>query len=94
MAASGVGQFSINVKSNLKDFYGELNKSYKTMKELTDKKHALQIDSAQLDKLRDKSQRIAAEMKELRQQKTEIKLGMKGDGEISKIKKEISGVNT
>jgi len=94
MAASGVGQFSINVKSNLKDFYGTLNNTYKTMKDLTDKKHALQIDSSQLDKLRDKSQRIAAEMKELRQQKTEIKLGMKGDEDIAKIKKEISGVNT
>ncbi|MGM0341670.1 tape measure protein [Enterococcus sp. AZ007] len=97
MAASGVGQFSINVKSNLKDFYGELNKSYKTMKELTDKKHALQIDSAQLDKLRDKSQRIAAEMKELRQQKTEIKLGMKEvenvDQELGKIDKKIASLN-
>lgn len=97
MAASGVGQFSINVKSNLKDFYGELNKSYKTMKELTDKKHALQIDSAQLDKLRDKSQRIAAEMKELRQQKNEIKLGMKEvenvDQELGKIDKKIASLN-
>lgn len=44
MAASGVGQFSINVKSNLKDFYGELNKSYKTMKELTDRKHKLEVE--------------------------------------------------
>lgn len=97
MAASGVGQFSINVKSNLKDFYGELNKSYKTMKELTDKKHSLQIDSAQLDKLRDKSQRIAAEMKELRQQKNEIKLGMKEvenvDQELGKIDKKIASLN-
>ncbi|MBO0459553.1 tape measure protein [Enterococcus hulanensis] len=97
MAASGVGQFSINVKSNLKDFYGELNKSYKTMKELTDKKHALQIDSAQLDKLRDKSQRIAAEMKDLRQQKNEIKLGMKEvenvDQELGKIDKKIASLN-
>lgn len=94
MAASGVGQFSINVKSNLKDFYGDLVKAKSTMKDLTEKKNQLQIDSSQLDKLRDKSQRIAAEMRELRQQKTEIKLGMKGDGEIAKIKKEISGVNT
>ena len=94
MAASGVGQFSINVKSNLKDFYGDLVKAKNTMKDLTEKKNQLQIDSAQLDKLRDKSQRIAAEMRELRQQKTEIKLGMKGDEAISKIKKELSGVNT
>lgn len=94
MAASGVGQFSINVKSNLKDFYGDLVKAKNTMKDLTEKKNQLQIDSGQLDKLRDKSQRIAAEMRELRQQKTEIKLGMKGDEAISKIKKELSGVNT
>ncbi|MGG5333740.1 tape measure protein [Enterococcus sp. AZ163] len=94
MAASGVGQFSINVKSNLRDFYGQLTQAQRSMKELTDRKNLLQVDSSQLDKLRDKSQRIAAEMKELRQQKTEIKLGMKDNGEISKIKKEISGVNT
>lgn len=56
MAASGVGQFSINVKSNLKDFYGDLVKAKNTMKDLTEKKNQLQIDSGQLDKLRDKSQ--------------------------------------
>lgn len=94
MAASGVGQFSINVKSNLRAFYGELTRSKQAMDELTKRKHQLQIDSSQLDKLRDKSQRIAAEMRELRQQKTEIKLGMKGDEVISKLKKELSGVNT
>ncbi|MGX2947207.1 tape measure protein [Enterococcus alishanensis] len=97
MAASGVGQFSINVKSNLKDFYGELNKSYKTMKELTDRKHKLEVDSRQLDSLRDKSQRIAAEMKELRQQKTEIKLGTRevdnAEQEIENINKKISSLN-
>ena len=97
MAASGVGQFSINVKSNLKDFYGELTKSKRTLKELTDKKHQLQIDSAQLDKLRDKSQRIAAEMRELRQQKTEIKLGMKNvenaDKELKSIDQKIASLN-
>lgn len=93
MAASGVGQFSINVKSNLKSFYGDLIKSKKTMDDLTARRHQLKIDSSQLDKLRDKSQRIAAEMRELRQQKTEIKLGMKGTETISRIKKELSGVN-
>lgn len=97
MAASGVGQFSINVKSNLKDFYGDLTKAKRTMKELTDKKNQLQIDSAQLDKLRDKSQRIAAEMRELRQQKTEIKLGMKNvedaDKELKNIDQKIASLN-
>lgn len=97
MAASGVGQFSINVKSNLKDFYGDLTKSKRTLKELTDKKHQLQIDSAQLDKLRDKSQRIAAEMKELRQQKTEIKLGLRNvddaEQELKNIDKNIASLN-
>lgn len=93
LVQSGVGQFSINVKSNLKDFYGTLNKSYQTMKELTERKHQLQVDSQQLDRLRDKAQRIAAEMRELRQQKTEIKLGMKGDEVIQRLKKELAGVN-
>lgn len=90
MVASGVGQFSINVKDNLDAFYGKLSKSYKTMKELTDRKNQLQIDSKQLDQLRDKAQRIAAEIRELKQQKTEIRLGMKGDEEISKLKNKIS----
>lgn len=97
MAASGVGQFSINVKSNLKDFYGDLTKAKRTMKELTDKKNQLQIDSAQLDKLRDKSQRIAAEMRELRQQKTEIKLGMKNvedaDKELKNLDQKLASLN-
>lgn len=93
LVQSGVGQFSINVKSNLKDFYGTLNKSYQTMKELTERKHQLQVDSQQLDRLRDKAQRIAAEMRELRQQKTEIKLGMKGDEVIQRLKKELADVN-
>lgn len=77
MVASGVGQYSINVKSNLKDFYGELTKSQRTLKELTERKNQLNIDSSKLTELRDKAQRIAAEMKELRQQKTEIKLGIR-----------------
>nr|DAV18241.1 MAG TPA: tail tape measure protein [Caudoviricetes sp.] len=97
MAASGVGQFSINVKSNLRDFYGDLTKSKRTLKELTDKKHQLQVDSAQLDKLRDKSQRIAAEMKELRQQKNEIKLGLRdvedAEQELKNIDKSIASLN-
>ncbi|EOH86694.1 hypothetical protein [Enterococcus pallens] len=97
MAASGVGQFSINVKSNLKDFYGQLTKAQRTMKELTDKKNQLQVDSSQLDKLRDKSQRIAAEMRELRQQKTEIKLGMKNvedaDKELKNIDQRIASLS-
>lgn len=97
MAASGVGQFSINVKSNLKAFYGDLVKSKKTMDDLTKQKHQLQIDSAQLDKLRDKSQRIAAEMKELRQQKNEIKLGMRqvedAEAEINRIDQQITSLN-
>lgn len=97
MASSGVGQFSINVKSNLRDFYGDLTKAKRTMKELTDRKNQLQIDSSQLDKLRDKSQRIAAEMRELRQQKTEIKLGMKNvenaDEELKKIDQRIASLS-
>lgn len=97
MASSGVGQFSINVKSNLRDFYGDLTKAKRTMKELTDRKNQLQIDSSQLDKLRDKSQRIAAEMRELRQQKTEIKLGMKNvenaDEELKKIDQRLASLN-
>lgn len=97
MAASGVGQFSINVKSNLKSFYGDLVKSKKTMDDLTKQKHQLQIDSSQLDKLRDKSQRIAAEMKELRQQKTEIKLGMRqvedAEAELNRINQQITSLN-
>ncbi|EGP5709399.1 hypothetical protein DQ181_09660 [Enterococcus faecium] len=97
MASSGVGQFSINVKSNLKSFYGDLVKAKSTMKDLTDKKNQLQIDSSQLDKLRDKSQRISAEMRELRQQKTEIKLGMKdvenADAELKNIDQKIASLN-
>lgn len=97
MASSGVGQFSINVKSNLRDIYGELSKTQKSLKELTDRKNQLQIDSSQLDKLRDKSQRIAAEMRELRQQKTEIKLGLKNvenaDEELKKIDQRIASLN-
>jgi len=97
MAASGVGQFSINVKSNLAAFYGELTKSQKTLKELTSKKHQLEIDSKQLDALRDKSQRITAEMRELRQKKTEIKLGMTdvedAEKEIDSINKKIASLN-
>lgn len=98
MVASGVGQFSINVKDNLDAFYGKLSKSYKTMKELTDRKNQLQIDSKQLDQLRDKGQRIAAEMKELRQQKTEIKLGMRevddADKEIENLNRRIASLNS
>jgi hypothetical protein len=75
MVASGVGQYSMDVKSNLKDFYGDLLKTKKSLKELTDKKIRLQVDSTELDQLRDKGQRIAAQMRELRQQKTDIKLG-------------------
>lgn len=97
MAASGVGQFSINVKSNLRDFYGDLTKAKRTMKELTDRKNQLQFDSSQLDKLRDKSQRIAAEMRELRQQKTEIKLGMRNvedaDKELKNIDLKLASLN-
>lgn len=97
MVASGVGQYSINVKSNLKDFYGELSRSKKTMDQLVSKKYQLEIDSKQLDKLRDKGQRIAAEMKELRQQKTEIKLGTRevenADAEIKSLDKRIASLN-
>lgn len=97
MAASGVGQFSINVKSNLKDFYGELTKAQKSMKELTEKRYQLNIDSKQLDQLRDKSQRIAAEMRELRQQKNEIKIGSKqvenAEQEIENINKKLVSLN-
>ena len=97
MAASGVGQFSINVKSNLRDFYGDLTKAKRTLKELTDKKSQLQVDSSQLDKLRDKSQRIAAEMRELRQQKIEIKLGMRNvenaDKELKNIDQKLASLN-
>lgn len=97
MVASGVGQYSINVKSNLKDFYGSLTKAQRTLKELTEKKNQLQIDSSQLDKLRDKGQRIAAEMRELRQQKNEIKLGTKEvdnvDAALKNIDKKISSLN-
>ncbi|MDG4968247.1 tape measure protein [Lactococcus lactis] len=75
MVASGVGQYSINVKSNLKDFYGTLTNTQKELKTLTEKKLKLEVDSSKLDELRDKGQRIAAQMRELRQQKTEIKLG-------------------
>lgn len=98
MVASGVGQFSINVKDNLNTFYGKLNKSYKTMKELTEKRNQLQIDSKQLDQLRDKGQRIAAEMRELRQQKTEIKLGMRevdnAEEEIKNLNRQIASLNS
>ncbi|WP_406834435.1 tape measure protein [Lactococcus lactis] len=97
MVASGVGQYSINVKSNLKDFYGSLTKAQRTMKELTEKKNQLQIDSSQLDKLRDKAQRIAAEIKELRQQKTEIKLGTRevenADEELKNLDKKIASLS-
>lgn len=97
MAASGVGQFSINVKSNLKDFYGELTKAQKSMKELTEKRYQLNVDSKQLDQLRDKSQRIAAEMRELRQQKNEIKIGSKqvenAEQEIENINKKLVSLN-
>lgn len=97
MAASGVGQFSINVKSNLKDFYGELTKAQKSMKDLTEKRYQLNIDSKQLDQLRDKSQRIAAEMRELRQQKNEIKIGSKqvenAEQEIENINKKLVSLN-
>ncbi|OFI46758.1 hypothetical protein BG262_02875 [Floricoccus penangensis] len=104
MAASGIGQFSINVKSNLKDFYGTLYKTSQTMDELTKKKHQLQIDSKKLDELRDKSQRIAAEMRDLRQQKTEIRIGIKDtkiaqkeiekiDIKISKLRDEKNSIN-
>ncbi len=97
MAASGVGQFSINVKSNLKDFYGELSRSKKTMDQLVAKKYQLEIDSKQLNELRDKAQRIAAEMRELRQQKTEIKLGIKevenADAEMKSIDKRLASLN-
>lgn len=75
MVASGVGQYSMDIKSNLKDFYGDILKTKKSLKELTDKKIRLEADSTELDQLRDKGQRIAAQMRELRQQKTEIKLG-------------------
>lgn len=97
MAASGVGQFSINVKSNLKDFYGELSRSKKTMDQLVAKKYQLEIDSKQLNELRDKAQRIAGEMRELRQQKTEIKLGIKevenADAEIKNLDKRLASLN-
>ncbi|MCI3860067.1 tape measure protein [Lactococcus garvieae] len=97
MAASGVGQFSINVKSNLKDFYGELTKVQKSMKDLTEKRYQLNVDSKQLDQLRDKSQRIAAEMRELRQQKNEIKIGSKqvenAEQEIENINKKLVSLN-
>ena len=97
MAASGVGQFSINVKSNLKDFYGELTKAQKSMKDLTEKRYQLNVDSKQLDQLRDKSQRIAAEMRELRQQKNEIKIGSKqvenAEQEIENINKKLVSLN-
>ncbi|WP_430598261.1 tape measure protein [Enterococcus sp. AZ177] len=97
MAASGVGQFSINVKSNLKDFYGELSRSKKTMDQLVTKKYQLEIDSKQLNELRDKAQRIAGEMRELRQQKTEIKLGIKevenADAEIKNLDKRLASLN-
>lgn len=97
MVASGVGQFSINVKSNLKDFYGELTKSQRTLKELTDRKNQLNIDSSKLTELRDKAQRIAAEMKELRQQKTEIKLGTRevddAKAELKNLDQQIASLN-
>ena len=90
MVASGVGQFSINVKSNLKDFYGDLTKAQKTMKDLTSAKNRLEIDSSNLDKLRDKGQRISAEIKELTQQKREIKLGTR---QVENAKEELKNLD-
>lgn len=76
MAASGVGQYSVNVKSNLKEFYGELQKGKKALKDLTDKKTKLEIDSSSLNDIRDKSQRIALDIRKLQQEKTDIKVGL------------------
>lgn len=92
MVASGVGQFSVNVKHNLREFYGELAKSKQTLNDLTKKKYKLELESDQLLKLRDRAQRLNAEMRELRQQKNEIKLGMKGDDAIQDVKKKIQSV--
>lgn len=98
MVASGVGQYSMDIKSNLKDFYGDILKTKKSLKELTDKKIRLEADSTELDQLRDKGQRIAAEMRELRQQKTEIKLGMRevdnADKEIENLNRRIASLNS
>lgn len=97
MVASGVGQYSINVKSNLRDFYGELSRSKRTMDELVAKKYQLEIDSKQLNELRDKAQRINGEMRELRQQKTEIKLGIRevedAEAELKNIDKSLASLN-
>ncbi|AXH73422.1 MAG: tape measure [Caudoviricetes sp.] len=64
------------------------------MDELTQKKYRLEVDSKQLDSLRDKAQRMGAEIRELRQQKVDIKLGLEpfknAEKELSSISKQLS----
>lgn len=69
-------EYSIDIKSNLKDFYNSIQKAETAMDKLTSKKRKLEVDVSNLNQLRDQSRQVQLEINKMTQKKREIKLAL------------------